>query len=407
MYDEEALESKFTDKVFGCAFIILNVIILGVWIYVMALSDVQILFNNYDCNGNICGSERILTPFSFMQANVSSQKFLHHTNFANMEFSIAVCVQRCPDILINSSREFVRFTNSSGILLCDPRVPPELYESQPRVLNASLCPTLPIYPTIPVGGVCIPVNFTNHSSFENFQFNADSEFSLSLYQIIICGSMTSVLSLLIIGVVRFVPAGFSTFIFGYTVSAYSLFMMFLVVRLWIHVMSLKHAYWWRSDLFSQSHLLSHLTFLLILFICLFILVFIICLNSSLRNSNSQWQSTIQFIIEALFVLLSDCITELFGALFIILLMIIIGNAFLCFISVYSILHIFAMVEPVRLKFTGCLDFRQIGWIQYGVLPVYLLYSLWIIRLYSSFCQVFTTIIVSNWYRSSESTYKPK
>ncbi|VDQ08721.1 unnamed protein product [Trichobilharzia regenti] len=65
------------------------------------------------------------------------------------------------------------------------------FRSKPRVLNASLCPTLPIYPTIPVGGVCIPVNFTNHSSFENFQFNADSEFSLSLYQIIICGSMTS------------------------------------------------------------------------------------------------------------------------------------------------------------------------------------------------------------------------
>ncbi|CAH8590099.1 unnamed protein product [Heterobilharzia americana] len=297
--------------------------------------------------------------------------------------------------------------NLTGIILCDSRVPPVLYESQPRILNASLCPILPIYPTIPVGGVCIPVNFTNHSSFENFQFNADSEFSLSLYQIIICGSMASVLSLLVIGAVRFVPAGFSTFIFGYTISAYSLFMMFLSIRLWIHAMSLKHAYWWRSDLFPQSHLFSNLSFVIILFVCLFIWVFIVCLNSFIRNSGSQWQSTTQFIIEALFVLLSDCLTELCGFLSIVLLVIVIGNIFLCFISIYSLLHIFAMVEPVRLKLTGCLDFRQVGWIQYGFLPVCLLYSLWIIRLYSSFCQISTTIVVSDWYRSNESTYKTK
>ncbi|CAH8561428.1 unnamed protein product [Heterobilharzia americana] len=155
--------------------------------------------------------------------------------------------------------------NLTGIILCDSRVPPVLYESQPRILNASLCPILPIYPTIPVGGVCIPVNFTNHSSFENFQFNADSEFSLSLYQIIICGSMASVLSLLVIGAVRFVPAGFSTFIFGYTISAYSLFMMFLSIRLWIHAM--KSSF-------------SNLSFVIILFVCLFIWVFIVCLNHS-------------------------------------------------------------------------------------------------------------------------------
>uniref|UniRef100_A0A095AJZ6 Uncharacterized protein n=1 Tax=Schistosoma haematobium TaxID=6185 RepID=A0A095AJZ6_SCHHA len=63
--------------------------------------------------------------------------------------------------------------------------------SQPRILNVSLCPTLPLYPTIPIGGVCIPVNFINHSNFANFQYNADSEFTLSLYQIIICGLMGS------------------------------------------------------------------------------------------------------------------------------------------------------------------------------------------------------------------------
>ncbi|VDP24428.1 unnamed protein product, partial [Schistosoma mattheei] len=92
---------------------------------------------------------------------------------------------------------------------------------QPRILNVSLCPTLPLYPTIPIGGVCIPVNFINHSNFANFQYNADSEFTLSLYQIIICGLMGSVLSLLVIGAVRFVPVGFCTYIFGYTISAYS------------------------------------------------------------------------------------------------------------------------------------------------------------------------------------------
>ncbi|CAH8590114.1 unnamed protein product [Heterobilharzia americana] len=407
MYDEETLEWKFTDKVFSYIFISVNVVIICIWIYIMSLSDIDVVFHNYDCNGNICGSEKALKPYNFIKANVSSQKYLHHTNFGNKKLSTPVCVRRCPSRFINSSKSLSDFMNLTGIILCDSRVPPVLYESQPRILNASLCPILPIYPTIPVGGVCIPVNFTNHSSFENFQFNADSEFSLSLYQIIICGSMASVLSLLVIGAVRFVPAGFSTFIFGYTISAYSLFMMFLSIRLWIHAMSLKHAYWWRSDLFPQSHLFSNLSFVIILFVCLFIWVFIVCLNSFIRNSGSQWQSTTQFIIEALFVLLSDCLTELCGFLSIVLLVIVIGNIFLCFISIYSLLHIFAMVEPVRLKLTGCLDFRQVGWIQYGFLPVCLLYSLWIIRLYSSFCQISTTIVVSDWYRSNESTYKTK
>ncbi|CAH8526151.1 unnamed protein product [Schistosoma turkestanicum] len=278
--------------------------------------------------------------------------------------------------------------------------------SQPRILNASLCPKLPLYPTLPIGGVCIPVNFINQSNFANLQFNADSEFTLSLYQIIICGLMGSVLSLLVIGAIRFVPAGFCTYIFAYTISAYSLLILFLIVRLWIHIMSLKHAYWWRNDLFNQSHLLSHVLFIIILFICLFILIYVICLNSSLKQySTSQWRNTTQFIIEALFVLVSDCLNELYGFVLLILMIILIGNGLLCFIFVYSILHILAMVEPIRLKSTGCLDFRQIGWIQYGFLPIYLLYFLWMIRFYSSFCQIFTTTFISNWYRSSESTHK--
>ncbi|CAH8596530.1 unnamed protein product [Schistosoma haematobium] len=407
MYNEESFESKFTDKIFGGIFVSVSLVIIGLWIYVIALSDLEILFSNYDCNGNVCGSEKNLKPLLFMKFNVSKYKYLLHTNFEDKVLSVPVCVQRCPDRFINSSKQLSNFINSTGVFLCDPRVPPLLYESQPRILNVSLCPTLPLYPTIPIGGVCIPVNFINHSNFANFQYNADSEFTLSLYQIIICGLMGSVLSLLVIGAVRFVPVGFCTYIFGYTISAYSLLMIFLIVRLWIHIMSLNYAYWWKNDVFNQSHLLSHVTFTIILCICLFILICIICLNSSLRNSTSQWQSTIQFIVEALFVLLSDCLTELYGFIIIILIIIMIGNSLLCFLSVYSLLHIFAMVEPIRLKFTGCLDFRQIGWIQYGFLPVYLLYCIWIIRFYSSFCQIFTTIFISNWYRSSESTYKLK
>ncbi|KAH9582497.1 hypothetical protein MS3_00010882 [Schistosoma haematobium] len=388
MYNEESFESKFTDKIFGGIFVSVSLVIIGLWIYVIALSDLEILFSNYDCNGNVCGSEKNLKPLLFMKFNVSKYK--------------------CPDRFINSSKQLSNFINSTGVFLCDPRVPPLLYESQPRILNVSLCPTLPLYPTIPIGGVCIPVNFINHSNFANFQYNADSEFTLSLYQIIICGLMGSVLSLLVIGAVRFVPVGFCTYIFGYTISAYSLLMIFLIVRLWIHIMSLNYAYWWKNDVFNQSHLLSHVTFTIILCICLFILICIICLNSSLRNSTSQWQSTIQFIVEALFVLLSDCLTELYGFIIIILIIIMIGNSLLCFLSVYSLLHIFAMVEPIRLKFTGCLDFRQIGWIQYGFLPVYLLYCIWIIRFYSSFCQIFTTIFISNWIRySTDDTMRSK
>ncbi|KAH8872599.1 CD92-like protein [Schistosoma japonicum] len=407
MYNEDTLESKFTDKIFGGIFILINLVVIGLWVYVIVSSNLEILFTNYDCNGNVCGSNKSLKPISFIKINVTKQKYLHHTNFEDKLFSIPVCIQRCPDRLINSSRQLSQFMNSTGILLCDPRVPPLLYESQPRIMNTSLCPTLPLYPSIPIGGVCIPINFINHSNFVNFQFNADSEFTLSLYQIIICGLMVSVLSLLIIGAVRFVPGGFCTYIFGYSISAYSLFMMFLIVRLWIHIMSLKHAYWWKNDVFNRSHLISHITFTIILFICLFITICIICLNTLLRNTTSQWQSTTQFIVEALFVLLSDCLTELCGFMIVMLIMIMIGNGLLCFLSIYSLLHIFAMVEPIRLKFTGCLDFRQIGWIQYGFLPIYLLYCMWIIRYYLSFCQIFTTIFVSNWYRSNESSSKLK
>ncbi|VDP27494.1 unnamed protein product [Schistosoma curassoni] len=147
MYNEESLESKFTDKIFGGIFVSVSFVIV-----------------------------------SFL-----------------LVLSVPVCVQRCPDRFINSSKQISNFINSTGVFLCDPRIPPLLYESQPRILNASLCPTLPLYPTIPIGGVCIPVNFINHSNFANFQYNADSEFTLSLYQIIICGLMGSGKFIVVVG----------------------------------------------------------------------------------------------------------------------------------------------------------------------------------------------------------------
>ncbi|RTG84519.1 uncharacterized protein DC041_0011622 [Schistosoma bovis] len=197
MYNEESLESKFTDKIFGGIFVSVSIVIIGLWIYVIALSDLEILFSNYDCNGNVCGSEKNLKPLLFMKFNVS--KYLLHTNFEDKVLSVPVCVQRCPDRFINSSKQLSNFINSTGVFLCDPRIPPLLYESQPHILNVSLCPTLPLYPTIPIGGVCIPVNFINHSNFANFQYNADSEFTLSLYQIIICGLMGSGRFIVVVG----------------------------------------------------------------------------------------------------------------------------------------------------------------------------------------------------------------
>ncbi|CAH8293560.1 unnamed protein product, partial [Schistosoma turkestanicum] len=126
MYNEESLESKFTDKIFGCLFVSVSLILIGLWVYVIVLSDLEILFTNYDCNGNVCGSEKNLKPLSFMKFNVSNQKYLHHTDFENKVLSVPVCVQRCPDRFINSSKQLSKFMNSTGIFLCDPRIPPLL-----------------------------------------------------------------------------------------------------------------------------------------------------------------------------------------------------------------------------------------------------------------------------------------
>ncbi|RTG80077.1 uncharacterized protein DC041_0007987 [Schistosoma bovis] len=126
MYNEESLESKFTDKIFGGIFVSVSIVIIGLWIYVIALSDLEILFSNYDCNGNVCGSEKNLKPLLFMKFNVS--KYLLHTNFEDKVLSVPVCVQRCPDRFINSSKQLSNFINSTGVFLCDPRIPPLLYE---------------------------------------------------------------------------------------------------------------------------------------------------------------------------------------------------------------------------------------------------------------------------------------
>ncbi|KAA0193918.1 hypothetical protein FBUS_00864 [Fasciolopsis buskii] len=146
------------DCFFGTIFVILSLVFALCYVYALVVGDAKILTKNFDCFGNVCGEHTNIYN-SIPSLNMTTRKFLLQTSFSNVLNSVGVCVKHCPNETLESLNDLSEYVQKTGNRLCDCRVPEKMQLSQPRIGDVHLCPELPVPQTIPMRGLCVPVEW--------------------------------------------------------------------------------------------------------------------------------------------------------------------------------------------------------------------------------------------------------
>lgn len=174
----DARPEKFrscTDIFWLCIFISFWIIMVLIAVFSFVYGNPLRLINGYDSFGNTCGdkNDRNVNSFELSGMDMSTKRFSFYMDFTNLEQSLQICVEKCPDKDLRSVSELKEYYEKTGIFLCRYDVNlseiqyPEYFSPMPNDassvnitesagLSQGPCPVFPVYKSSPVLNRCIP-----------------------------------------------------------------------------------------------------------------------------------------------------------------------------------------------------------------------------------------------------------
>ncbi|CAH8540637.1 unnamed protein product [Dicrocoelium dendriticum] len=369
-----------------------------------------ILSENYDCFGNICGQQRNIDN-QLPRSNMSHKKFLVHTNFVDLHHSIPICVDECINYTILHQNALKKYLLDKNTSLCDCRVPVNLKLSYPRLGNTPLCMELPIEASEPILGVCIPkifkifpTYFTNDRPSRVgpliVKLHEDLDFNLPWVQVLICPLVTLGLALIFTLFVRCIPSRVIplAFVCLHVGLCATIILLSLITAASSRV--LARLGWWPGNLIRSLEQSGQGFSVLLLCINVLAIVMATVLTIKYWNPVSRRHQAHRTQTEQLLRIIATVLREAPGAVYVahITGLLMLTALLLLFTLVFLLL--LTTVETVRMNTTGCVTVRPYPWISYGVIPVYVFYTLWMIRFCLSLSQTVTVVFVSSWYQAA-------
>ncbi|KAJ1218310.1 hypothetical protein NDU88_005893 [Pleurodeles waltl] len=179
------------------------------------------LVSGYDSYGNICGQKNKEVEHVFNSGlDQTTRKNVFFLDPCNLDLvnrkikSVALCVSACPGEELKTLSDVQKFAETNGSLLCDYKLTPYQYTSDPRA--SKLCPKLPVPKSAPIPFFhrCAPVNISCYAKFAEalITFVSDN----SVLHRLISGVMTSkeiivglclfslVLSMILMVIIRYI-----------------------------------------------------------------------------------------------------------------------------------------------------------------------------------------------------------
>jgi len=141
--------------------LILFVAFWGLMVYIAVYSiyrgNVDRLIKGYDSFGNVCdeGFNPSIHNITNSGQNTSGKPFVFFHSTWDPFKSMQVCVSKCPDKDMVTSRDVQKFAEDTGSRLCSYDIPVSEYQNQEFSKNGP-CPDLPIFQTFDVLQRCAP-----------------------------------------------------------------------------------------------------------------------------------------------------------------------------------------------------------------------------------------------------------
>ncbi|OON22952.1 hypothetical protein X801_01138, partial [Opisthorchis viverrini] len=289
----------------------------------LSTSEFSIIFENYDCYGNICGMKNNVVP-ALEAVDMSSKKFLMHTNFMNPTYSVPICVHNCTPERIHSVDTIEKTYIDNDIALCDCRVPASLRGSRPRFGSTPLCVEPPLEPTEIIGGVCVPKRFKvdyqedQHTGLPRshdsvlLTLNEDIELRWPWLQLMLCPAFAFGISYIVMVLVMCtptysIPVLFVLAHFG-LIGAFSL----LVSRAIVHHSLNVRLGWWPGQLFHSLERFGQALFVLLICSCCIAWFLLLLITTKLWHPNSKWRMVNLNATQRLMSLVSKVLRDLPG-----------------------------------------------------------------------------------------------
>ncbi|KAG5450290.1 hypothetical protein CSKR_103135 [Clonorchis sinensis] len=399
-----------TDFPFAVTVVSLVIIALSSVVYMLSTGAFSILFENYDCYGNICGMKYNVVP-ALESVDMSSKKFLMHTNFMNPMYSVPICVRNCTPEKMQSVDTVEQLYLPNDITPCDCRVPASLRGSLPRFGSTPLCVEPPLEPTEIINGVCVPKRFkvdyhedqhtgllSSHDSVL-LTLNEDIELRWPWLQLILCPTLTFGVSSIVMMLVLCSPT-YSIPIF-FVLAHFGLLGAFflLVARAIVHHSLNVRLGWWPGHLFHSLERFGQTLFVLLICTCCIAWFLLLLITIKLWHPKSKWRTVNLSTTQRLLGLISRVLRDLPGLWLLVPLVQILFLVTFLLLVAGNVLLMLTIVEPVKLETTNCISFRLLFWVQYGLIPAFVLYIIWMLRLLFAVFQTIPTVFASAWYHS--------
>ncbi|KAF5405216.1 hypothetical protein PHET_01399 [Paragonimus heterotremus] len=179
-------------------------------------------------------------------------------------------------------------------------------------------------------------------------------------------------------------------------------LVLLSMRLVIQSELIDRLGWWPERFFHSMEQSSQILYCLLLSINSVTLLIAVIISVAFWRPNSQWRIRTFEPAQRLLRILSKTLRELPVLVIFVPLVNTIVLCILLSLFLLVCLLLVTTVETVRQKNTGCISFKQYIWVQYVAIPLFLLYSAWMLRFFQCLCQTVTVVIVSSWYHVSTS-----
>ncbi|GAB1600405.1 choline transporter-like protein 1 [Argonauta hians] len=146
----------------GCTDVICLVVFVVFWVGMIFIAtfsftngDGDRLLYGYDGFGNTCGKKNTpIVNVSNSGRDMTDKPFVFFMNIENPAKSLAICVEKCPDVSMSTVREYKEFAKTTGIRLCSYDIPVADYAPN-MTGNRGPCPVV-VHKSISLLNRCLP-----------------------------------------------------------------------------------------------------------------------------------------------------------------------------------------------------------------------------------------------------------